>query len=80
MGSWFVPAPRLTGRFVVTVQRALGHSSTSITLTTYSHLWPSGEERTRQAASALACEILSADPVNDSEVGSRGDQTASDAG
>ncbi len=25
---------------VVTVQRALGHSSAAITLTTYSHLWP----------------------------------------
>jgi len=37
---------------VVTVQRALGHSSASITLTTYSHLWPDANDRTRKAAGA----------------------------
>lgn len=39
---------------VVTVQRALGHSAPSITLDAYSHLWPTGEDRTRAAADALA--------------------------
>jgi integrase len=34
----------------VTVQRALGHSSAAITLTTYSHLWPDANDRTRRAA------------------------------
>jgi len=38
---------------VVTVQRALGHSSAAITLTTYSHLWPDANDRTRRAAGAL---------------------------
>jgi integrase len=43
---------------VVTVQRSLGHKSPSITLDTYSHLWPSAEDRTRQAAGGLAAEVL----------------------
>lgn len=38
---------------VVTVQRALGHSSATITLNTYAHLWPSTEDRTREAAATL---------------------------
>jgi integrase len=38
---------------VVTVQRALGHSSAAITLTTYSHLWPNAADRTRTAAEGL---------------------------
>jgi integrase len=38
---------------VVTVQRALGHSSASTTLSTYSHLWPDAEDRTRSAAAAV---------------------------
>ena len=38
---------------VVTVQRALGHSSPSVTLNTYSHLWPNANDRTRNAAAAL---------------------------
>jgi integrase len=38
---------------VVTVQKALGHSSPSITLDTYSHLWPTAEDRTRRAAGVL---------------------------
>ncbi len=35
---------------VVTVQRALGHAKATTTLNTYAHLWPSAEDRTRQAA------------------------------
>lgn len=38
---------------VVTVQRALGHSTASTTLNVYSHLWPTAEDRTRKAAAAL---------------------------
>jgi integrase len=38
---------------VVTVQRALGHSSAAITLTTYSHLRPDASDRTRRAAGDL---------------------------
>jgi integrase len=43
---------------VVTVQRALGHHSASITLNVYSHLWPSGEDRTRRAAEGIATAVL----------------------
>ena len=43
---------------VVTVQRALGHAKASTTLETYSHLWPSAEDKTRSAASVLAEEVL----------------------
>jgi len=45
---------------VVTVQRALGHAKPSTTLETYSHLWPSGEDRTRKAAAAVTGEVLRA--------------------
>lgn len=38
---------------VVTVQHALGHSSPTITLNTYSHLWPKADDRTRAAAAEL---------------------------
>ena len=38
---------------VVTVQRALGHSSATTTLNTYSHMWPTAEDRTRAAAADL---------------------------
>jgi integrase len=43
---------------VVTVQRALGHSSAAITLTTYSHLWPDANDRTRKAAGELLQQTL----------------------
>jgi integrase len=43
---------------VVTVQRALGHSTAAITLTTYSHLWPDANDRTRKAAGELFVQSL----------------------
>ena len=43
---------------VVTVQRALGHANATTTLNTYSHLWPSAEDRTRTAAAAMLSEAL----------------------
>jgi len=43
---------------VVTVQRALGHSSATTTLNTYSHLWPTAEDRTRKAAGELLRSAL----------------------
>lgn len=46
---------------VVTVQRALGHSKPSITLDTYSHLWPSAEDRTRSGAASIMSQVLSAE-------------------
>lgn len=43
---------------VVTVQRALGHASATITLSTYAHLWPTAEDRTRSAAAGLMAAAL----------------------
>ena len=45
---------------VVTVQRAMGHGSASLTLNTYSHLWPKAEDRTRNAAAQMMNEALTA--------------------
>jgi len=49
-----------SGCDVVAVQRALGHAKSTTTLTTYAHLWPSAEERVRDAATLLAAEVLGA--------------------
>ena len=38
---------------VVTVQRAMGHKSATVTLNTYSHRWPKAEDQTRKAAAGL---------------------------
>jgi integrase len=43
---------------VVTVQRALGHSSATTTLHVYSHLWPDANDRTRRAAGDLLAASL----------------------
>jgi integrase len=40
------------------VQRAIGHKSATTTLRTYAHLWPSAEDKTRSAASALMQQAL----------------------
>jgi integrase len=47
-----------SGADVVTVQRAMGHSSATITLNTYSHLWPTAEDRTRSAAADLMSAVF----------------------
>ncbi|CAN5411687.1 site-specific integrase [soil metagenome] len=53
---------------VVTVQRALGHSTATTTLNTYSHLWPTAEDRTRAAASELArAALASTEPTADGD-------------
>jgi len=43
---------------VVTVQRAMGHASATTTLSTYAHLWPTAEDKTRAAAAGMAAEAL----------------------
>jgi site-specific recombinase XerD len=40
------------GESVKTVQERLGHASAAVTLDTYTHLWPSDEDRTRVAVEA----------------------------
>ncbi len=44
---------------VVTVLRSLGHSTPSITLDTYAHLWSTAEGRTRTAAAGLMDAAIS---------------------
>jgi integrase len=41
-----------SGESVTTVQNRLGHASATTTLSTYSHLWPNGEDRTRSVVDA----------------------------
>jgi integrase len=50
---------------VVTVQRALGHATPSTTLNTYSHLWPTAEDRTRRAAASLMATVSVLNPDED---------------
>lgn len=50
---------------VVTVQRALGHATATVTLNTYSHLWPTAEDRTRNAAESIILEALAIDAPAD---------------
>ena len=59
---------------VVTVQRALGHKSATVTLSTYSHLWPTAEDRTRKAAQGMVLSAL-ADSLR-----TEGPETAGDQG
>jgi integrase len=44
---------------VVTVQRAMGHKSATVTLNTYGHRWPKAEDRTRKAAAILFADAVS---------------------
>ena len=58
---------------VVTVQRAMGHASAMTTLSTYVHLWPTAEDKTRAAAAGMAEEVL-ADTPSDQGDGTRSRQ------
>jgi integrase len=49
LGHFYASGLIASGCDVVTVQRALGHSSATITLGVYSHLWPTAEDRTRRS-------------------------------
>ena len=49
-----------SGCDVVTVQRSLGHAKVTTTLDTYSHLWPTAEDRTRAAAESMVAEAAAA--------------------
>jgi hypothetical protein len=50
--------PPNTALDVVTVQRALGHARATTTLDGDSHLWPTAEDRTRNAAEAMLTEAM----------------------
>jgi integrase len=51
----------VAGCDLVTVQRALGHQSAVVTLSTYGHLWPTAEDRTRAAGASLMASATSAE-------------------
>jgi integrase len=53
---------------VVTVQRAMGHASATTTSSTYAHLWPTAEDKTRAAASGMASAVLAVPPIGQVEV------------
>jgi integrase len=57
-GTSTPPGSFAAGCDLVTVQRALGHKSATVTLTTYTHLWPTAEDRMRAAAGAMLAETL----------------------
>ncbi len=59
---WFASGLIADGCDVVTVQRALGHSSADITLKVYAHLWPTAADKTRAAATSMMRSVL-ADPA-----------------
>ncbi len=46
------------GAMVATVQHALGHHSPNVTLSAYTHLWPTSDDVVRVASDALAHSIL----------------------
>ncbi len=52
--QFYASALIAAGCDVVTMQRALGHAKATTTLSTYAHLWPTAEDRTRAAAAAAA--------------------------
>ena len=54
---------------ISTVQHALGHSSPTVTLGIYTHLWPKAEDRTRSAAQALVAAVLA--PADESVTNAR---------
>ncbi|MCG8916794.1 tyrosine-type recombinase/integrase [Actinokineospora sp. PR83] len=45
---------------VMTVQRALGHSSATVTLKVYAHLWPDAADRTRSASAGPIASVRQA--------------------
>lgn len=53
-----------SGCDVVTVQRALGHADATMTLSTYSHLWPDASDRTRNASSDMMRVALASAPAD----------------
>jgi integrase len=51
---------------MVTVQRAMGNAKASTTLNTYMHLWPTAEDRTRNAAATMMREATATQSPADS--------------
>ncbi|MBO4241460.1 tyrosine-type recombinase/integrase [Pseudonocardia alni] len=58
LGHFYASGLVAEGADVVAVQRALGHGSATVTLNTYAHLWPTAEDRTRNAAARLMASGL----------------------
>ncbi|GAA4567949.1 tyrosine-type recombinase/integrase [Planotetraspora kaengkrachanensis] len=50
------------GESVKTVQHLMGHSSASVTLNIYAHLWPDADDRARAAVDAIFAGVPSMCP------------------
>lgn len=61
---------------VVAVQRAMGHAKAPTTLNTYMHLWPTAEDRTRNAAATMMREATGTPTLADSVRTDEGDQAS----
>ena len=55
---FYASGPINAGCDVVTVQRAMGHKSATVTLNTYADRWPEAEDRTRNAAAVLFADAV----------------------
>ena len=55
------PHQNTVGHTLDAVQRALGHAKPTTTLTTYAHLWPTTEDRVRDAVARLVAEVVASD-------------------
>jgi hypothetical protein len=57
------------GASVKLVQTVLGHSSAVVTLSTYSHMWPGDDERTRTVLDANLSVLRTPGGLSDQETG-----------
>jgi len=46
----------------------MGHASATTTLSTYAHLWPTAEDKTRAAASGMAAAVLATRQATQADV------------
>jgi integrase len=55
------------GESVKTVQHLMGHSSPTVTLEVYAHLWPDSDDRARQAVESAWADVPSVCPAAEAE-------------
>jgi integrase len=68
-----VAVSRRTWACRTALQRAMGHAKASTTLNTYMHLWPTAEDRTRNAAANMMREATGTRNLADSVRTNEGD-------
>ncbi|MFC5993920.1 hypothetical protein ACFQE5_06825 [Pseudonocardia hispaniensis] len=62
------------------VRCALGHTSATVTLNPYAHLWPTAEDRTRAAAAAMLGQVVAPadEPLANDDAAQPADQLKQD--